>query len=100
MIGSMSGVAGRIPAQVRTTAADSRAGTSAAAPRWSAPIVSGSTEISKPASSVVYSVGHSRNGILLAPLTAIAVAEIVLDKVPSFDLGPFSIGRFPPDTTT
>ena len=50
--------------------------------------------------SVVYSVGHSRNGILLAPLTAIAVAEIVLDKVPSFDLGPFSIGRFPPDTTT
>jgi len=42
----------------------------------------------------------TRNGILLAPLTAIAVAEIVLDKVPSFDLGPFSIGRFPPDTTT
>jgi len=50
--------------------------------------------------SVVYSVGHSRNGILLAPLTAIAVAEIVLDNVPSFDLEPFSVGRFPPDMIT
>jgi len=50
--------------------------------------------------SVVYAVGHSRNGILLAPLTAIAVAEIVLGAVPSFDLQPFSIGRFRADQIT
>ena len=48
--------------------------------------------------SVVYAVGHSRNGILLAPLTAIAVAQLVLGDPPSFDLRPFSLGRFPPQT--
>ena len=44
--------------------------------------------------SVVYAVGHSRNGILLAPLTAIAVAEIVSGATQSFDLRPFSALRF------
>ncbi len=44
--------------------------------------------------SLVYAVGHSRNGILLAPLTAIAVAEIVSGGPPSFDLRPFSVTRF------
>jgi glycine/D-amino acid oxidase-like deaminating enzyme len=44
--------------------------------------------------SIVYAVGHSRNGILLAPLTAIAVGELVQSSPASFDLRPFSIGRF------
>jgi len=49
--------------------------------------------------SVVYAVGHSRNGILLAPLTAIAVAELVSGTTQSFDLRPFSALRFPSSTT-
>jgi len=44
--------------------------------------------------SVVYAVGHSRNGILLAPLTAAAVVELVHGSAPSFDLSPFSLKRF------
>jgi glycine/D-amino acid oxidase-like deaminating enzyme len=44
--------------------------------------------------SVVYAVGHSRNGILLAPLTALAVAELVQGAPLSFDFRPFSVSRF------
>jgi glycine oxidase len=44
--------------------------------------------------SVVYAVGHSRNGILLAPLTAIAIAELLSGASQSFDLKPFSVTRF------
>jgi len=44
--------------------------------------------------SVVYAVGHSRNGILLAPLTAIAIAERLQGRQQSFDLRPFSVSRF------
>ena len=43
---------------------------------------------------VVYAVGHSRNGILLAPLTAVSVSELVQGQTPSFDIRPFSVGRF------
>jgi glycine oxidase len=50
--------------------------------------------------SVVYAVGHSRNGILLAPLTAIVVVQLILGERPTFDLGPFSLGRFPRDKHT
>jgi glycine/D-amino acid oxidase-like deaminating enzyme len=50
--------------------------------------------------SLVYAVGHSRNGILLAPLTAIGVAQLVLGDPPSFDLGPFSLVRFARDKPT
>ena len=31
---------------------------------------------------VIYACGHSRNGILLAPLTAVAVADIIAGAVP------------------
>jgi glycine oxidase len=50
--------------------------------------------------SVVYAVGHSRNGILLAPLTAMAVAELVEGVPQSFDLRPFSVSRFIDDKRT
>ena len=43
---------------------------------------------------IVYASGHSRNGILLAPLTGKTVAEIVLGKTPSFDLSQFRPDRF------
>ena len=44
--------------------------------------------------SVLYAVGHSRNGILLAPLTALAVVELVQGGAHTFDLRPFSLARF------
>jgi glycine oxidase len=43
---------------------------------------------------IVYASGHSRNGILLAPLTGKTVAEIVSGKAPSFDLSQFRPDRF------
>jgi glycine oxidase len=38
--------------------------------------------------------GHFRNGILLAPVTAIAMASMMGGVAPSIDLGPFSPKRF------
>jgi glycine oxidase len=43
---------------------------------------------------LVYACGHSRNGILLAPLTAAVTAAIVAGDDPTWDLSPFSIERF------
>jgi glycine oxidase len=45
---------------------------------------------------LVLATGHYRNGILLAPITAQAVAELVATGRPTFDLTPFSVGRFAP----
>lgn len=38
--------------------------------------------------------GHFRHGILLAPVTAKLMAELILGKRPSFDLSAFSLSRF------
>jgi glycine oxidase len=43
---------------------------------------------------LVYAGGHSKNGILLAPATATAIAAIVSGRTPPIDLTPFAIGRF------
>ncbi|BDG03674.1 glycine oxidase ThiO [Anaeromyxobacter oryzae] len=40
-----------------------------------------------------YATGHTRNGILLAPITADAVTAAVLGKAPPVDLSPFSPAR-------
>jgi glycine oxidase len=40
-----------------------------------------------------YATGHTRNGILLTPITADAVAAAVLGRPPPFDLSPFSPAR-------
>jgi len=45
-------------------------------------------------SRLVYACGHSKNGILLAPATAQAVAAIITGKDPSLDIGPFNVRRF------
>ncbi len=42
-----------------------------------------------------YATGHYRNGILLAPATARALADLVLAGRTSYDLAPFSVARFP-----
>lgn len=44
--------------------------------------------------SLIYACGHSRNGILLAPLTGECVADIASGATPALDIAPFSIARF------
>lgn len=44
--------------------------------------------------AVIYACGHSRNGVLLAPLTGDVVADIVLGQAPAYDLAPFRVERF------
>lgn len=43
---------------------------------------------------LIYATGHYRNGILLAPITARAISELIIKGVSSVDLAPFSIARF------
>jgi glycine oxidase len=38
--------------------------------------------------------GHFRNGILLAPITAVAMRELIEGKRPCVDLRPFAPSRF------
>ena len=38
--------------------------------------------------------GHFRDGILLAPITAQVMTDVILGKTPDYDLGSFSPGRF------
>jgi glycine oxidase len=44
--------------------------------------------------ALFYACGHSRNGILLAPMTGSVVAAMVADEPPDWDVSPFAIGRF------
>jgi glycine oxidase len=43
---------------------------------------------------LLYACGHSKNGILLAPATAVAIAAMARDKQPEWDLTAFSVSRF------
>jgi glycine oxidase len=43
---------------------------------------------------LIYATGHYRNGILLAPITARAIGELVIKGESSVDLAPFSVARF------
>ena len=47
-----------------------------------------------PVRGLVLATGHFRNGILLAPITAEAIAELVATGRSSVDLAPFSVARF------
>jgi glycine oxidase len=38
--------------------------------------------------------GHFRNGILLAPVTAVLMTELIMGRQPRLDLSPFSTNRF------
>lgn len=44
--------------------------------------------------ALIYACGHSKNGILLAPATAKAIAALATGDEPLFDIDPFSITRF------
>jgi glycine oxidase len=43
---------------------------------------------------VIWATGHHRNGVLLAPITAAAVAAIVMGDEPPAEVEPFGAGRF------
>ena len=44
--------------------------------------------------ALIYACGHSRNGILMAPLTGDVVSTLACGEQPWFDLSPFSPTRF------
>jgi glycine oxidase len=45
-------------------------------------------------SHIIYATGHSRNGILMAPLTGETVAALAVGEIPAHDLSQFRAGRF------
>jgi glycine oxidase len=49
-----------------------------------------------PLEGLFYATGHHRNGILLAPVTADAMAKLILDDVAEPALKPFALERFLP----
>lgn len=49
-----------------------------------------------PAAGLFYATGHHRNGILLAPITADAMARLILDDVVEPAIRPFGLERFLP----
>jgi glycine oxidase len=49
-----------------------------------------------PLDGLIYATGHHRNGILLAPVTADAIARLVLDGTLDPAIRPFGIERFTP----
>jgi glycine oxidase len=49
-----------------------------------------------PLPGLVYATGHYRNGILLTPITAKAVADLILDNVVDPVVRPFRLERFTP----
>jgi glycine oxidase len=44
--------------------------------------------------ALVYACGHSRNGVLLAPLTAHLIADLIVRGSTSVDASPYAAGRF------
>jgi len=43
---------------------------------------------------LLYACGHSRNGILMAPLTGDCISALVRGEAPGLDLAPFRVARF------
>jgi glycine oxidase ThiO len=44
--------------------------------------------------ALIYACGHSRNGILLSPITGECVADLASGAAPALDITPFSVARF------
>jgi glycine oxidase len=49
-----------------------------------------------PVDGLIYATGHHRNGILLAPVTADAMARLILEGVLELAIRPFGVERFAP----
>jgi glycine oxidase len=50
-----------------------------------------------PVDGLIYATGHHRNGILLAPVTADAMAHLILEGVLDPAIRPFGVERFAPE---
>jgi glycine oxidase len=59
------------------------------ASRDDAPIL-GETEVE----GLILATGHHRNGILLTPITALAVSRLILEGTTPASIAPFSLARF------
>ena len=57
-------------------------------------VLGASVDVPAPIEGLVYATGHHRNGILLAPVTADAIARLVLDGTVEPAIRPFGIERF------
>ncbi len=51
-------------------------------------------EPSRAETRMFIATGHFRNGILLAPATAVVMADLLEDRTPAIDLAPFTPARF------
>jgi len=51
-------------------------------------------------SGLIYATGHYRNGILLAPITAKIITELMIKGESTINLAPFSVTRFNPRRTS
>lgn len=49
------------------------------------------------AERVFFALGHYRNGVLLAPASAAALCDLILDRKSEYDLSPFGADRFDAD---
>jgi glycine/D-amino acid oxidase-like deaminating enzyme len=43
---------------------------------------------------LIYACGHSKNGVLLAPLTARVIADLIVRGSTPIDVAPYGPGRF------
>jgi glycine oxidase len=82
-----------VPAVTEMVVAETSAGLRPGSPD-NAPIVGPSTVPG--AGGLVLATGHYRNGILLAPMTAAAIAAYVAGDVPPPEIAPFGPDRFAP----
>jgi glycine oxidase len=78
-----------VPALAAAELAESWSGLRPGTPD-SLPILGADPEVQ----GLLYATGHFRNGILLAPITAQLLAELVTDGQPELDLTAFSVERF------
>jgi len=44
--------------------------------------------------ALIYACGHSRNGVLMAPLSGECIGDLVAGEAPRIDLTSFSVARF------
>jgi glycine oxidase len=49
-----------------------------------------------PVEGLIYATGHHRNGILLAPVTAQMIAQLVIEGITDDAIAPFGLARFTP----
>jgi glycine oxidase len=83
-----------VPGVTELELLEARAGLRPGSPD-NAPMVGATT-----VAGLILATGHYRNGILLSPLTAETVADLVVGQDPPAEMVPFAPGRFSPTSPT